>query len=372
MKKVLCVLLSVLLLTGFVGCAEETPETTAPSTEDLSWQIAGVDIGEYTVIYAEEGKFKAGTNESGRVADVAQELVDGIKELTGVELPVMSEAQADDTIAHEIVVGIASHDAVRKLKKEGAWEREEYSYGCYEGSLVIAGGSANACYFGAMDFLEGWEEFGMGNYEPALVKGSHPLIVVSCIGDSITAGSGKMADGTANDRVKYNYPTFLRRMLGWEYFLCNFGEPGASMTDYTTYGPQYEKSTKLEADVILLMLGTNDADPFWDNFSEDYTEKYFYSLDMLCQVYRKANPEVQIIIFTPPSNVPQGMREACAYMAEHNREYAAENGLQLVDIYNACEEEQWVFNDSIHPQGEVYKRIAEVIYEDIKDTIKKP
>ena len=38
----------------------------------------------------------------------------------------------------------------------------------------------------------------------------------------------------------------------------------------------------------------------------------------------------------------------------------------------SCEKEQWVFNDSIHPQGDVYKRIAEVIYEDIKDTIKKP
>jgi len=378
MKKVFCIVLALLLI-GLSACGGEnaqtaptvtTPTVTVPTTEADAWMLGGVDIREYTIVYAKEGKFSAGIMESGRMIDVAQALADGIYTLTGVEVPVVSEADTEAPLAHEIIVGMANRTPMHYLKKQEVWEIEQYSYGIQEGTVLVAGGSANACYFGAMEFLRSWENFGMGNYEPAIVKGTQPLIRVACVGDSITEGHGKMPDGMQNDRMMNTYPVFLQRSLGWQYYVCNYGVGGAKMTDYLRE-EKFNKSLKLQADVVILMLGTNDADPSVDSFSEAYKQEYFYCFDVIYNAYLRSNSQMQMYILTPPEEVPNGMRAACSYMAQNNRELAAEYELQLVDIYHVCEEEQWVFNDTIHPQGEVYQRIAEVIYENIKDTIKK-
>lgn len=373
MKKVICILLSLLLM-GLSACGGEgsqtAPTVTAPATEADAWMLDGVDIGEYTIVYAKECKFSAGIMESGRMVDVAQALAAGIYTLTGVEVPVVSEADTEEPLAHEIIVGMANRTPMHHLKKQEVWELEQYSYGIQEGAVLIAGGSANACYFGAMELLRSWADFGKGNYAPAITNGAQPLIRVACAGDSITEGHGKMPDGMQNDRMMNTYPVFLQRLLGWQYYVCNYGVGGTKMTDYQ-WEEKFNKSLKLQPDVVILMLGTNDADPSVDSFSEDYTQEYRYSFDVIYNAYLRSNSQMQMYLLTPPEEVPNGMRAACSYMAQNNRELAAEYALQLVDIYKACEEEQWVFNDTIHPQGEVYQRIAEVIYENIKDTIKK-
>ena len=372
MKKMILLLVANLLWLMFPACGTETPAAIATEGFDsAALKLGGVNIDEFTIVYAEEGKFSGGLTEAARLADVADALADAVFRLTGKQLAVVSEKELKDELPNEIVIGRASRKSVRKVYKADTWTIEEYSFGLCEGDLVIMGGSANACYFGAMAFADALKAMHTSDFTAEVTKGSHSMITVACVGDSITEGHGKMADGSENDRSVHCYPVYLQRMLGYGYYLHNYGKGGARVTDYMLE-PHYAKSLKLQPDVVLLMLGTNDASPRTENRdTQEYRDRYDKCMQTMLEGYRETNADVQVFIMTPPSSVPKSMEEPVARMAQFNREFSERNALPLVEIHAVNEAEKWVFNDSIHPQGEVYKRIAEVIYDSIKDVIKQ-
>ena len=94
-------------------------------------------------------------------------------------------------------------------------------------------------------------------------------IKVACIGDSLTYG----------DKSDKGYPVFLQQMLDGGYEVRNFGECGAVACDMSTYNYsgggtswvyqetlRYKYSMEWKPDIVILMLGVNDAGAHLTNF----------------------------------------------------------------------------------------------------------
>jgi len=81
-------------------------------------------------------------------------------------------------------------------------------------------------------------------------------ISVACVGDSITAGVHASSSNTT-------YPSRLQAKLGNKYKVTNLGACGSTMLrngDSPFWKrPQYQALTAAKWDVIIIMLGTNDA-----------------------------------------------------------------------------------------------------------------
>ena len=94
---------------------------------------------------------------------------------------------------------------------------------------------------------------------------------VACIGDSLTWGF------SLPDSWRQSYPALLQERLGADYVVRNFGCNGASVRcDADLPYVQtlaYGESRAWNPDIVLLMLGSNDATPWdWDAaaFHRDY------------------------------------------------------------------------------------------------------
>jgi lysophospholipase L1-like esterase len=87
-------------------------------------------------------------------------------------------------------------------------------------------------------------------------KDSGAQIAVGCIGDSITAG----VHSTGGN---HTYPGQLQIMLGDKYKVTNLGACGSTMLKVSNSPywkrPQYKALTAGKWDIIVIMLGTNDA-----------------------------------------------------------------------------------------------------------------
>jgi lysophospholipase L1-like esterase len=79
-----------------------------------------------------------------------------------------------------------------------------------------------------------------------------PPIVVACVGDSITAQGNP-----------HGYPAQLGNMLGAQWNVENFGVSGTTLmthanNPYQKY-PMFQAALASKADVVVIMLGTNDT-----------------------------------------------------------------------------------------------------------------
>jgi lysophospholipase L1-like esterase len=98
-------------------------------------------------------------------------------------------------------------------------------------------------------------------------RGSASMIKIGCVGDSITAGVHSSNRGTMA------YPAQLQRMIDTEhgkgrYAVTNLGACGSTVLKKTPNKgqpywerPQYKTLIANKWDVIVIMLGTNDANP---------------------------------------------------------------------------------------------------------------
>ena len=83
-------------------------------------------------------------------------------------------------------------------------------------------------------------------------KKTPPLpIRVACVGDSIPRGSG--------------YTVKLQSLLGTHYSVVNSGVDGStvSLNSKRPYirQPEFQKAEEFQPDIVVIMLGTNDANP---------------------------------------------------------------------------------------------------------------
>mmetsp|Transcript_6088 Transcript_6088/g.17615 ORF Transcript_6088/g.17615 Transcript_6088/m.17615 type:complete len:584 (-) Transcript_6088:229-1980(-) len=122
-------------------------------------------------------------------------------------------------------------------------------------------------------------------------------ISVVCIGDSITAGVGAT-------EARSTYPAHLQRLLGDDYVVTNLGACGAAMQRGSDLPYrkrlQWQAAQKVRADIIVIMLGTNDArPPNWNGPSRAL--QYEADYKALIDVMRANNsPDLKIHVAVPP------------------------------------------------------------------------
>ncbi len=188
---------------------------------------------------------------------------------------------------------------------------------------------------------------------PVDSKGAGAVVKVACVGDSITRGTFVWR------RKKHSYPAQLQALLGDRFCVRNFGVNGhaAQRSADRPYwnSDEFASSGAFDPDIVLIMLGTNDArGDNWkgvDGFSSDYR-------DLVVHYQSLASGPV-IWLLTPPAlfrvgrsaNVRYGMDEgALGEICGAIDELARDLGCGLIDVHASTADHPEAFRfDGVHP-----------------------
>lgn len=203
-------------------------------------------------------------------------------------------------------------------------------------------------------------------------KPSDGQIKVACIGDSVTYGHG------IKGWAKNNYPAVLQDLLGDKYHVANFGESGRTLSPEGDKpykeSKQYELALEYDAEIIVLMLGSNDTKPENWNGATQFISEY----DDLIDALRENNPDVRIIICTPPKAFfPEGQTTGktnfdiqpleVTVIRNAIRTYGLTKGLEVLDVYDLTQNHpEWFESDNVHPSNDGARAIAELVAKKIK------
>ena len=201
------------------------------------------------------------------------------------------------------------------------------------------------------------------------------LIALACIGDSNTQGSKNRGD----------YPSSLQKQLGDTYKVRNFGKGGATIIDGTLFPyhktPQYKEALKFTPDIVLMMFGTNDANPKWckdpnriTDFKGTPQEEFKSRYLKLIQDFKNLNPKVEIYILSPlpiwpekrPAKKHHGRKEQLhEWVIPTISEIIKETNIHFIDVQNLMKEMYPYTTDGVHFNKEGYEILASKIAEKI-------
>jgi len=184
---------------------------------------------------------------------------------------------------------------------------------------------------------------------------------IKCVGDSITRGAG------VQDRKTESYPAQLSTILGkdWKVKLYNLGVNGSTMLkkgDNSYWNTNLIKQRKPEnIDIFVIMLGTNDSKPGnWkhkDEFAQDYEE--------MIKALREISAKSKIYAVLPPPAYPGrwGINDQVIKdeIIPRIKEVAEKTGVELIDVYTPLSGKPHLFPDTVHPNAEGAKLIAETV-----------
>ena len=183
-------------------------------------------------------------------------------------------------------------------------------------------------------------------------------IRVACVGDSITQGSG--------------YPQKLQALLGPKYAVANFGVSGStvSLKSIKPYMNQtaFKKAENFDPEIIIIMLGTNDANPEIaqneDNFEADYAQ--------LVTSFEGLKGDQQIWVVKSPPIFSDNSSYNNTYLSNtvlpQIDDLANQMNLPTVNIYSAFGNHSDYFMDGVHPNADG----ATLIASNICDAITSP
>lgn len=192
------------------------------------------------------------------------------------------------------------------------------------------------------------------------------VIRVSCVGDSITAGSG---DST--------YPRFLGDFLkyhgesvdGKTYEVKNHGLGGAAVRrdepdaddEFWYDSDAYNGSLTYNSDIVIVQMGTNDG--VGDNLAnaDNYFKDHYKAM---IKPYLDRN--VTVVLATPPE-ASNGTHDSGVNgkISDLVREIADELDLPLVDMNVLTANREESFPDGLHGNNSGYSLIAQMYYKHV-------
>lgn len=221
--------------------------------------------------------------------------------------------------------------------------------------------------------------------ELGMIKAQDPLkteatspsqnIRVVCVGDSITAGP---------------YPGMLQNALDDGWGVINCGKGAATVIEGTLWPyhklPQYQKALTSNPDIVIIMLGTNDANPkWWDDVkretsfdgtpAEEFRMRYLALIDS----FQKLPTQPRIILATPMPIFPEVNKgEVGRRLHLLNdvipiiHQIAKERQLKLVDLQTEMKDQKSNCRDGVHYNNAGYlamaKRFKDAISNDLIKT----
>ncbi len=186
---------------------------------------------------------------------------------------------------------------------------------------------------------------------------------VACVGDSITYGHG------IKDRLHDAYPGVLSSMLGEKYDVRNFGVSGTTTmmgTDMPYMNEQaYKDALEFNPQIVTIKLGTNDSKPY--NWKEQ--EHFKKDLKTLIESFRAlpSKPKIWLCLPVPAYGHAWSINDSIIYngVIPYIKEVAQEESLSLIDLNTPFQGKKQYFPDTIHPNEEGEKMIAEIIFEKV-------
>lgn len=186
---------------------------------------------------------------------------------------------------------------------------------------------------------------------------------VACVGDSITFGHG------IKDREHDAYPGVLSAMLGQKYDVRNFGVSGTTTmmgTDMPYMNEQaYKDALEFNPQIVTIKLGTNDSKPF--NWKE--SEHFKQDLKTLIESFRSlpSKPKIWLCLPVPAYGHAWGINDSIISngVIPFIKEVAQEENLPVIDLNTQFQGKRQYFPDTIHPNEEGEKMIAEFIFNTI-------
>ncbi len=200
-------------------------------------------------------------------------------------------------------------------------------------------------------------------------KYKYGQIKVALVGDSVTYGHS-IKNWPVN-----NYPALLSDALGEKYCVKSYGVSGSTVQpdgdQPYNITKAYEWSHEYEADIIVLMLGSNDSKPENWKGAEKFKAEY---VDLLDSYAESENTPVILLCTPPTAYFPEGVTEGLSNydvqpfiieeIADIVTDVAKEKGYTLININDLTEDRRDLFGkDNVHPNNEGAKEIASAVYE---------
>ncbi len=189
---------------------------------------------------------------------------------------------------------------------------------------------------------------------------------IACVGDSITAGG---------------YWKLMKNHLSPSYIVNGFGVSGS--TGYAAgldgdppnqkplaYVDQeaHQKAKESNADVYVIMLGTNDSKPMnADRIKEDNGAQY--KADMIAQIneYKSLSSNPQIFVALPPVSYRPETKTGMSNVNIETliipllKSAAEETGAIIIDTHEATKNQSAAFPDGVHPNAAGQNLLAKTI-----------
>ncbi len=198
-------------------------------------------------------------------------------------------------------------------------------------------------------------------YFAAFVDKAPATVRVACVGDSITKGSGSSG-----------YPAYLQTLLGANYSVGNFGVMGSDVTFNSDkpYVSQREflMAKQFNPDIVVIMLGTNDARTNNYPHIEDFSENYKRLVDAFQAL--QTQPEIWLVQPPPIFNNTLNLKETNLEQGVlPNIEQASiDLHLPVINVYAALTNHSEYFIDGVHPSSEGAELIANEVYSAVATT----
>ncbi|MBQ2733865.1 MAG: hypothetical protein IJF74_06875 [Clostridia bacterium] len=194
---------------------------------------------------------------------------------------------------------------------------------------------------------------------------------IACVGDSITYGA------TLTNPAAQSYPTQLQKLLGNGYKVGNFGKSGSyalpadnkyNVKDAALYyrnTAEYKSSLKFNADVVIIMLGTNDIRSMSCDAAKD---DFMKSLKSIAEEYA-ALPTVKKVYIASSifiSNADVIRQLSNGELARLQEQVANDLGFTYINMFEMTKEYMDVHHhydkDRVHPAADGHIVMAKTFY----------
>lgn len=203
------------------------------------------------------------------------------------------------------------------------------------------------------------------NTEQNLQHTGIPIKIV-CVGNSITEGFGNSCQEKA-------WPGQLNRLLGSQYNVLNCGVSGTTM--FKNSDAPYWKTNRFEQalaakpQILIIALGTNDADPWrWNKLKREFETDY---LDMVAQFHKDGENPIIYVCLAPP--LFGEVKKAQNDMVEKElipavKQIADKIGATIIDFHSPLLNASQGFPDNVHPDDKGAELMANIAFQTIKET----
>lgn len=187
-------------------------------------------------------------------------------------------------------------------------------------------------------------------------------IRLACVGDSLTQST--------------SYPYTLWNLLGNKtYALRNFGA-GSTTVNLASDTPYmnttvYQEALDYKPDIVIVMLGTNDAQPSLVPYNGTFIEDY----KAIIQSFQALpnNPDIYVVL-PPPIYGTQDGKMNPEFFAQtlipDIQQVADETGVPTIDVYSQMFGHPEYSTDDVHLTYEGGEVVAETIYSAIEPSIR--